>query len=145
MKEIRRCCREKHVLTVEIGLITSSGKSLTAQMRGVPIESINTDITFCKIAITDITERKMAEEAIRASEANYRAIFDTANDAIVVHDADTGAILDTNQTASEMYGYTTEEFRQISVESISEGYSALLAERGHSMDSASQCGRAATV
>ena len=71
--------------------------------------------------ITDSTERKQAEKTLRLSEANYRAIFDTANDTIFVHDADSGAILDANQKATEMYGYTTEEFRHINVEVLSEG------------------------
>ena len=70
---------------------------------------------------SDMTERKRAEKTLRLSEANYRAIFDTANDTIFVHDADSGAILDANQKATEMYGYTTEEFRRINVEVLSEG------------------------
>lgn len=69
----------------------------------------------------DVTDRKRVEEAIRASEDNYRAVFDTANDAIFVHDADTGAILDTNQKTSEMFGYTPVELRELSIEDISEG------------------------
>ena len=72
--------------------------------------------------ITDSTERKQAEKTLRLSEANYRAIFDTANDTIFVHDADSGAILDANQKATEMYGYTTEEFRHLNVEVLSEGH-----------------------
>lgn len=121
LKHIRRCCCQRQVLTFDVGFVVKDGKAITAHLRGVPIESLETEATFCKIAITDITERSLAEEALRASEANYRAVFDTANDAIFVHDVDTGAILDTNQKATEMYGYTTEEFRRINVEVISEG------------------------
>jgi len=61
--------------------------------------------------VRDIGERKRVEEALRESEANYRAIFDAANDAIFVHDAETGAILDVNEKMLEMYGYTYEEAR----------------------------------
>jgi len=110
LRQVQRCCSENQVLTMDVGLTTGTGQSITAHLRGVPIESLNTKTTFCKIAVADITERKRTEEAIRASEANYRAIFDTANDAIFVHDAETGAILDTNQKATEMYGYSAEEF-----------------------------------
>lgn len=69
----------------------------------------------------DVTERKQAEEAVRASEANYRAIFDAANDAILVLDMDTGAILDVNRKMTEMFGYTPEEARELSVEALSAG------------------------
>jgi PAS domain S-box-containing protein len=121
VKQVRRCCCNRDVLTLEVGITAKDSKSITAHLRGIPIESLGAEATFCKIAITDISERKATEERIKASEANYRAIFDTANDAIFVHDVETGAILDANQTATEMYGYTTEEFRQVRVELISEG------------------------
>ncbi len=39
----------------------------------------------------DIAERKRSAEALRVSEASYRAIFDAAEDAIFVHDIETGA------------------------------------------------------
>lgn len=33
----------------------------------------------------------------RVSEENYRTIFDSANDAIIIHDKDTGDIIDVNE------------------------------------------------
>jgi PAS domain S-box-containing protein len=69
----------------------------------------------------DITERRRTEEALRASEANYRAIFDTANDAIFLHDIEMGAIIDVNRKMSEMYGYTSKEAQQVNVEALSAG------------------------
>ena len=71
--------------------------------------------------VRNITDRKRAEEQLRASEANYRAIFDAANDAIFVHDAKTGQILDVNQKMTEMYGYSREEARGLSVGDLSIG------------------------
>jgi PAS domain S-box-containing protein len=44
----------------------------------------------------DLAERKRASEALRVSEESYRAIFDSAEDAILVRDVDTGAIVDVN-------------------------------------------------
>ncbi|MHC4727826.1 MAG: PAS domain S-box protein, partial [Planctomycetota bacterium] len=69
----------------------------------------------------DITDRKKSEKALQKSEANYRAIFDSANDAIFVHDIDNAKILSVNQKACQMYGYTQEEFEKLSVEDISAG------------------------
>lgn len=68
-------------------------------------------------------EKARAEEALRASEENYRAIFNAANDAIFIHDIETGDILDVNPKMSEMFGYTREEARLISVETTSAGTS----------------------
>jgi PAS domain S-box-containing protein len=70
---------------------------------------------------TDITERKLAEEALRTSEANYRAIFDAANDAVIVHDIETGRPLDVNRRMCEMYGYTREEALHLRGELTSSG------------------------
>ena len=66
-------------------------------------------------------EKQFAEEALRTSEANYRTIFDTANDAIFIHDLNTGQILDINRKMCEMYGYTPEEARSVDVERLSAG------------------------
>lgn len=71
--------------------------------------------------VQDITDLKLAEEARIASEANYRAIFNAANDAIFVHDPETGVVLDANQKVMEMYGYSPEEARGLSIQDISAG------------------------
>jgi PAS domain-containing protein len=64
-------------------------------------------------------ERTRAEQALRESEASYRAIFEAAEDAIFVHDWDTGAIVDVNPKACEAFGYAHEEMCGISVGQIS--------------------------
>ena len=64
-------------------------------------------------------ERRAHEEALAASEANYRAIFEGSEDAIFIHDYETGAILDVNPKACSTYGYTREELRRISVGDLS--------------------------
>ncbi len=70
---------------------------------------------------TDISERERQDEALRVSEASYRAIFDAAEDAIFVHDIETGAIVDVNPKACATFGYTREEFRNIDIGSLGTG------------------------
>jgi PAS domain S-box-containing protein len=53
---------------------------------------------------------KKAEEALQASEARYRGLFETAQDGILILDADTGQIDDVNPFLTDMLGYTHEEF-----------------------------------
>ena len=70
----------------------------------------------------DITERKTAENRIRESEVNYRAIFNSANDAFFVHDKETGRILEVNEKMCQMYGYTYDEVLQLTdVQDLSSG------------------------
>ncbi|MDA8216829.1 MAG: PAS domain S-box protein [Dehalococcoidales bacterium] len=71
--------------------------------------------------IRDISERKQAEAEIRAAAENYRALFDAANDAIFVHDPETGCIVDVNRKGTETYGYNPTEVCQLTVGDISAG------------------------
>jgi PAS domain S-box-containing protein len=58
--------------------------------------------------VQDITERKRAEEELRASETRFRTYVDHATDALFVHD-DTRKVVDVNREACESLGYTREE------------------------------------
>ncbi len=68
-----------------------------------------------------LVQNKQSVEAIQKSEANYKTIFSAANDAMFVHDVENARILSTNDMACEMFGYTQEEFLDLTVEDISEG------------------------
>ncbi len=59
------------------------------------------------------------EQALRTSERSFREVFDGVSDPIFLHDADTGAILDVNRAAIELYGYSREEFRGLDVGQLS--------------------------
>ena len=59
--------------------------------------------------IRDVTDRELAAEELRRSEEEYRALFDGANDAIVVFEPGSETILDANPKACELYGYGRDE------------------------------------
>ncbi|MDQ5911156.1 MAG: hypothetical protein QG599_3253, partial [Pseudomonadota bacterium] len=57
------------------------------------------------VSFSDITARKSVEDALHESEIRFRTIFNAVSDAIFIHDAETGRILDVNDTMYAMYGY----------------------------------------
>lgn len=56
----------------------------------------------------DITDRRRSEDALRRSEAQLRAIVDTAVDGIITID-DQGIVRSFNSAASRLFGYSPEE------------------------------------
>ncbi len=67
----------------------------------------------------DINERKITEEKLLHSERTYREIFDSITDALFIHDINTGAILDVNDTMLAMFGYTRKEMQGVTVADLS--------------------------
>ena len=70
----------------------------------------------------EISERIKTEEELKNTEFSYHTIFEAVNDAIFVNAIDTGAILDLNNRACEMFCYSREEMMSLAVNDISAGY-----------------------
>ncbi|MBP1717473.1 MAG: sensor protein, partial [Deltaproteobacteria bacterium] len=62
------------------------------------------------LALEDITDHKRSEEALKISETRYRRLFESAQDGILILDAETGQISDVNPFLVEMLGYSHEDF-----------------------------------
>ncbi len=62
--------------------------------------------------------------ALLKSEGRFKTIFDSVNDAIFINDRESGAILDVNDVACEMFGYTREELLSVDIGTISSGESS---------------------
>ncbi len=61
----------------------------------------------------DSAARQHTTDARNASERQYRALFESIPDAIVVFDRETGRFLTCNQAAQERYGYTLAEWQTL--------------------------------
>jgi PAS domain S-box-containing protein len=57
----------------------------------------------------DMVQTKLAEQALRKSEHQYRDVFELASDALLLLASDTGQVIDVNGMASVLYGYERDE------------------------------------
>ncbi len=63
----------------------------------------------------DITERLGAEEELKNSEKKYKSLFEFSPIAKWIYELESLKILDVNHTAIELYGYTREEFLNMTI------------------------------
>jgi PAS domain S-box-containing protein len=61
----------------------------------------------------DITQRRIAEQALRESEARYRSILQHSSDAIFIMDAHTLVLQEANPTFYRLLGYTAQDMGQL--------------------------------
>jgi PAS domain S-box-containing protein len=80
--------------------------------------------------IMDLTEQKQNRRSLETSEATHRELFNAVHDAIFIHDRDTGAIVDVNRPMLELYGYSLEEARTLTLADLSEGRHPYTEEEG---------------
>ncbi len=64
-------------------------------------------------------DREQAELRFRESEAKYHQLFDAVSDALMVIDASTLQVEEVNRAALDLYGYTREEFLDLTVFDLS--------------------------
>ncbi|HRF65410.1 MAG TPA: PAS domain S-box protein [Ignavibacteria bacterium] len=93
-------------------LIARNGREVSIDHSSSPLRDDKGRLTGAVLILQDITERKIAETALRESETKFRNLFDYATDAIFVQ-ALNGRIISVNNQASKLLGYTKEELAKM--------------------------------
>ena len=81
---------------------------------GTPVKDDHGNITMAVLVYMDITERILADEALRKSEERYRDLFENANDLIQCIGPD-GSFLYVNRAWCETLGYGLEEVPDLTI------------------------------
>ncbi len=84
-------------------LVRKDGTEVPIDDSGAPIRDYDGKIMGVVLIFRDITERKMAEEALKQSEERFRSIFSQSPIGIGVYNAE-GLLVDINEAAMTMFG-----------------------------------------
>jgi PAS domain S-box-containing protein len=93
---------------VELILKRKDGAHIIVLENSHTIRNENGDILYYEGTLTEITERKSAEEALRESKNRYYTLIETSQDGISLLDLD-GNLQYFNQRKKRMFGYTNDE------------------------------------
>ncbi len=101
---------KNHDTSLEIRCVNKKGISLWIALNSSLIYNKLDVPVYYIFQVQNITGRKEAEEALSFSESRYRRLFETAQDGILILDADTGYIVDVNPYLIDMLEYPREQF-----------------------------------
>ena len=93
----------KRSRTVGVELIRKDGSSVHVEAKAIFLRDPNDKAIGILAVARDVTERKQAEEALRASEERLRALFELSPEAVIVLDPQ-GTVLDVNVNAYAWFG-----------------------------------------
>ena len=101
--------KEGEKQTCTLTLIRGDGAVFPAWLESIRLPGSRKGTTTVRMAISDITDIGLAEEALRENEERLRTILHSMQTGIIVIDADTHTILDANQKSLDMIGETKEK------------------------------------
>ncbi|MDH4154903.1 MAG: PAS domain S-box protein, partial [Nitrospira sp.] len=95
------------VHNMEFALRTKSG-ALRYLLVSADLAELNGVLCVVTVA-SDITDRKQAEEALRASEERFAKAFQASPHPVVISEMDSGLVVDANEAAWNLFGYRKDE------------------------------------
>jgi PAS domain S-box-containing protein len=100
------------VRNFELPLVFDDGTTCSLLGDAVPLFDAEGKVRGAVGVFLDITERKLAENSLRASEDRFRSLVETSPDAVLLTAPD-GRILSANEAACRMFGRSEAELIQV--------------------------------
>jgi len=102
----------------EVSVTTQQDRTFPGHVSTAPVFDLNNEPVAIITLIRDVTEFAEANRAVAAGEIRYRELFEASPMPTWVYDAETLEFLMVNRMAIQTYGYTEEEFLQMTVRQI---------------------------
>jgi PAS domain S-box-containing protein len=109
LDRVNAALRNWQPVRAELINYTKTGQEYWIELDIVPIDANGRHMHFVSV-VRDITERKLAEQALVESEQRYAALFESAPVPMYIVDAQTHRFMAVNADCIERYGWTHEEF-----------------------------------
>lgn len=100
---------------LEFEIINFNKERLFMQSSCVPLKNAGGEIVAALAVTRDITETKLAQSRLLASQERYQYLFNNNPASIIIWDIDTLEIIEANETTMDMYGYTVDEFKKLQI------------------------------
>jgi len=113
---LRRCLEARKPISFEETLEFPAGKRVWLTTITPVFE--NGEISYLVGSRKDISQQKQAEEEKESLNKRLYAMFNEHSAIMMLLEPDTGKIVDVNPAACKFYGYSKEEFLQLSIQDI---------------------------
>ena len=100
--------------------ICKDGEVIYTEQLTRPVYDESGNIVALVSNVRDVTERVLAEEALRESEERYRTLVESAPDGIVALD-NRGRVVDCNEWTCRLLGYAKEELKGMDAREFAQG------------------------
>src|ERR1700722_12911252 len=98
-------------------LIDKNGRMIPIEDSAAPIRDSHGKLAGAVMVFHDVSDRRLAENALRATQGRLRATFDQAAVGIVVADLN-GQFVEANERFCDLLGYSSEELHRLTFTQI---------------------------
>jgi two-component system CheB/CheR fusion protein len=114
---IRGICKGEIAQNIETQRLTKDGHIVTVSLTATPLLDPEGKVFALATTERNISTTKLAEKKLRTSEANFRALVESAPDALIIVDGQ-GRIETANIQAQRLFGYDQQDLLGVKVEEL---------------------------